>query len=149
MSLPLTPAWVPVAAPFSVSAHSSAVWQTAVAWIAGPALIKIEVSRTDTWRYSDLATVRGCSADGDRNSAYDSKRCLFSGAPVGALIGKIGGSTSDKDTSTDFAVGCYCIHLVPDGTGGPLFLAMNDLWEGVAEYSGSLQVMVSVAPVPV
>jgi hypothetical protein len=53
--------------------------------------------------------------------------------PIGALIGRIGGSTSDQGLDGGatpsrilFSVGRFCVIMVPPAPTGALFLGIND-----------------------
>jgi hypothetical protein len=61
--------------------------------------------------------------------------CLLHTAPIGALIGKFGGSTGDARDPKPFIVGRHCIVRVPD-EGGPLYLTINDTPDGMANNVG-------------
>jgi len=94
------------------------------------------------WAYS-TNFANPCSANGDLNAVIDSKKCIHEKSPVGALIGKIGGSAADKDV-TVFTVGEFCVHKIEDQTAGPLFLTINDTWNGFEDNAGELTVIVYV-----
>jgi hypothetical protein len=93
------------------------------------------------WSY---APERKCTADGDPRAPLNPATCLFTDAPPGALIAKIGGSTAGKTDGTKlFVVGSYCVVELDDKTKGPLYLAMNNDPMSSLERSGSLQVTIS------
>lgn len=121
-------------------------------------LMKIEVlvdlarnpPTAGTWTPQDFANA--CTADGDITGVALGARQspgtpLIASAPIGALIGRIGGSTADQtlDNGTPparigFAVGRICILSVPDKPVGALFLGVNDAATRMAGLTGSLVV---------
>jgi hypothetical protein len=94
-----------------------------------------------TWSY---ASERKCTADGDPKAPFNPAVCLFTDAPPGALIAKIGGSTAGRaDGAKVFVVGSYCVFELDEKTKGPLFLTMNSDPMSSLEKTGSLQVTIS------
>ncbi|HWT05046.1 MAG TPA: hypothetical protein VN224_04770 [Xanthomonadales bacterium] len=68
-------------------------------------------------------------------------RCLCDKAPVGALIGKLGGSTAGAADGAVFVVGSSCIVKVGDDDA-PLYLTINDEESGMSNNQGSLKVKI-------
>ncbi len=69
--------------------------------------------------------------------------CLSQDGQVGALIGKIGGSSAAvKNISSAFVVGSFCVLEVAATSAGALFLTINDVPAGMADNSGSLLVSI-------
>jgi len=138
----IKPNWTKIAE-LQVSAQPSdgGIWQCACQYVQGPALLKIEAG--GEWSYSTALT-KGCSPNGDLGSALEPKNCVHEKSPVGALIGRIGGGISDKDATSVFSVGTLCIRKLTTEVG-PLFLAINDMWNGFGDNNGSLTVTVSLA----
>ena len=97
------------------------------------------------WKY---AKTNACKADGDLLSMIDGARTLLGTGPVGALIGKIGGSSAGaKDGAALFLVGRYlCIETKPEWKGS-LYLTINDEITGFANNDGSIDVNVTAEPV--
>jgi hypothetical protein len=99
------------------------------------------------WRPKDFPA-DGCSADGDyENKQSTTGTPLVASAPRGALIGRIGGSTADQtpDANTApnrilFAVGRYCVLMVPQSPAGALFLGVNDSPDRMGNVANNLYV---------
>jgi len=151
--------WIDIGA-VQVAAQPVGLWTLAQDFVPGGRLLRISVLAHDhenqpverTWK--PAATLEcgpdGILADTPRTSL------LCTSALYGALIGKIGGATSDVPDLTPnappyankrvFAAGSEVI--VPLGTsdGGPLFLTMNDSPEGFAMHSGELLVRLQYYP---
>ncbi len=68
--------------------------------------------------------------------------CLSQDALVGALIGKLGGSSASVKNSNAFVVGSYCVLEVAETSKGPLYLTINDLPAGMGDNSGKLLVSI-------
>jgi hypothetical protein len=118
-------------------------------------LIKIEVvvngtanpAIPGTWKpdgYKD-----DCSADGDFTSVQPRPNPVMPGVPIGALIGRIGGSTSDQGLDGGvtpsrilFSVGRFCVIMVPPAPTGALFLGINDRPELMGKVQNQLIVNV-------
>jgi hypothetical protein len=93
-----------------------------------------------------------CSADGDfsgtaRRPVPTTGTPLVASAPLGALIGRIGGSTADQTLDTTqnpsrlvFSVGRKCVFKVPATPIGSLFLGVNDDPTRMANVQGRLMV---------
>lgn len=114
------------------------VWQLACPYVESPVLLKIEAQ--GKWNYSPQFA-RPCSPNGDLLSPFDPKRCIHDKSPVGALIGRIGGSIADKDATFAFTVGSFFVRKLEKGAG-PLFLAMNDLWNGFGDNENEIGVKI-------
>ncbi len=125
-------------------------------YIAGPVKLKIEVTEPDAlWQF---AADQYCTASG---ATRNDVAALLPSAPVGALIGKLGGGTADFPPPPIaptqpaalptgiklFAVGAYAVIDVKDADSGPLFLTMNDTLAGFANHRGKMKIKVSLAPV--
>jgi len=84
-----------------------------------------------TGRWRPLNGLPECGPDGLDGVSYDSDRLVMAEAPVGALIGRFGGSSasfkSAEGAEKPFAVGRHCVVRVPAGGVGPLFLGFNVL----------------------
>jgi hypothetical protein len=128
-------------------------WTLAEDYILGPIKLKIEVVNPDAVWQSFAET--SCKAGGSiRNDAA----ALLPVAPIGALIGKLGGSTADLPVAIGstaptmppgvrlFAVGTFAVIEVAKTDSGPLFLTMNDTLAGFAGHRGTMKIRVSLAP---
>lgn len=142
----IAPTWNSLVKDIKVEAASNSLWQKAFDWIAGPILLRFNAQ--GTWRYTSAPSMRPCTADGDLLSPIDSSRCIWTKAPVGALLGRIGGSTADKETNSIFVIGSYCVVAVDKNKEGPLFLTINDLWNGLSDNSEALLVDIDWATDP-
>lgn len=123
-----------------IKAKPEGIWTPAYEYVRAPALLKIEAS-DDEWEY---APGKKCKADGDRNSLLHSQDLIAPGAPAGALIAKVGGSTAGINDGRIFVVGKLC--LLQLDQSGPLFLTVNDQVSGLESNSGSIKVKISLVP---
>jgi hypothetical protein len=137
------PTWNPLGAPFKVPAKSEHLWTQTAIFIEGPILLKFVAN--GKWSYS-TKFAGDCSADGDWSSAIPVKRCVSNKAPVGSLIGKIGGSIADPGGDTVFLVGSFCVLEIGPEKRGPLYLTMNDIMDRANDNEGELEVLVQFAP---
>jgi hypothetical protein len=136
------PSWTELANNIIISANpDDGIWQRACDYVEGPGLLKIEA--TGTWKYLNIEP-QPCSPNGDRESTLDDENNIHGKSPRGALIGRIGGSIADRDTASVFAVGSFCVRKL-DKEAGPLFLTINDAWNGFDDNDGELTVKVSFA----
>jgi hypothetical protein len=133
------PSWTELSEATIKARPEDGVWQQALPYVEGPGLLKIEA--TGQWVYA-AQFARPCSANGDLLSPLDPKRCIHEKSPVGALIGRIGGSIADKDTAAIFVVGTLCVRKLEKDTAGPLFFAINDMWNGFGDNSGELKIKI-------
>lgn len=70
--------------------------------------------------------VRPCGPDGHAGLFLADSRLLVTSSPPGALVGKFGGSTAGRETSSSaFAIGSRCIVPMPEKRPVPLFIAVN------------------------
>jgi hypothetical protein len=131
------------AAPIDVPAKPSAgVWTKAIDYVEGGTILKLEVGTANSsWHYGDEDQ---CGPDGDVASIVLRSKCLLASAPVGALIGKIGGSTAGSADGAVFVVGSFCIVKV-GADGGPLYLTINDQENGMSNNRDTMNVTVSRA----
>jgi hypothetical protein len=120
----LEPVWMPLVLKTDiVPAKPIALWTLVCGYVKGPAKLKIEAS--GTWEYSPAKL---CGPDGIRSSGFLAD-ALIASAPIGVLIGKIGGSAAEKPVdgkSLSFVVGSYTVIALDEKTEGALFLTMND-----------------------
>lgn len=129
-------------------------WTMAEDYILGPVKLKIEVVDPEAvWQFAAEAY---CKAHG---TIRNDLGALLPAAPIGALIGKLGGGTADVPAPAAtgsqpvapagmklFAVGTYAVIQVGKDDSGALFLTMNDTLAGFASHRGSMKVRVSLAP---
>jgi hypothetical protein len=120
-----------------VPAKPSGLWTLAWDYVAGPK--KLKLVATGTWNYADKSP---CTADGNLITAIDKSKCLYADAPVGALIAKLGGSSSGIKDGEIFVVGQLCIKDLSDSSKGGLFLTINDELANFADNSGDIDVTI-------
>jgi hypothetical protein len=128
---------------FEVKAKPAGLWTIALEHVSGPVRLKLVVDPpSQEWQYSKVP-LRKCKADGDLLSHMPSQACICPDAPVGALIGKLGGSSSGaaKDGTT-FVVGSFCVFVVGKDAEGPLFLTINDDRSGFDDNDLSVKVKI-------
>jgi hypothetical protein len=128
---------------FNVKARpEDSIWQLVYPFVQGPGLLKFEAS--GKWKYSDFADP--CSANGDLDSPLDNRGCVDEKSPLGALIGRIGGSIAASDGV--FIVGTVCVRKLGNDVAGPLFLAINDKRNGFGDNADELVVEIKYARDP-
>lgn len=93
-----------------------------------------------------------CGPDGFAGLAPDPKELILPTCLIGALIGKLGGSSAGLDapapapegkppiSSGAFAIGTGCLVTIPAGTHGPLFIGINSRARPIALTGLRLQV---------
>ncbi|MGA2736729.1 MAG: hypothetical protein ABSG65_04685 [Bryobacteraceae bacterium] len=98
------------------------IWTLACGYVKGP--VKLKIQANGTWDYSPMKT---CGPDGARSAGFLAD-ALVPSAPLGALIGKIGGSPAEKPDarSVSFVAGSYSVVILDDKAEGALFFSMND-----------------------
>lgn len=114
------------------------LWTMVRTQISGPAVIRIEARG----RWKPASGLPECGPDGLRHWAYGRDLLLTRKAPLGALIGKFGGSSSSIDETEIFVVGNVAVLQVDKATG-PLFLTMNGASSHFQDHSGELIVTLS------
>lgn len=119
------------------------LWTRVCDYVAGP--LKLKFVAEGDWRYTTKVAGR-CTANGDPSSPMSATRCLKTDAPVGALIGKIGGSIAGKADGTVFLVGAFCTLEIDDKVKGALYLTINDEETGFDDNDGALNVSIDQAP---
>ena len=117
------------------------LWTLVHEYVKGPAKLRIQAS--GTWNYSGSTS---CGADGARKAGF-AQDSLNASAPLGALIGKIGGSPADRPDSRAFVfvAGSYAVVVFDDKVEGAFYLTMNDQISHFEEHSGSIKVKVEQA----
>ena len=138
--------WVILKDNVKVEARPAGLWTVALEWLDGPAILKFEAG-DEEWFYSE-SDVSKTRADGHLTSLLAAKGCLLQSAPVGALIGKIGGSSASATDGTLFTVGKFTL-LEIDKSKGPLYLTINDEPGGFANNRGAITVKISSRSAPV
>lgn len=134
-----------------VQANGDTLWTLALAYVSGPAKVRITANAASKWKMGS----EECGPGGVRDGLFDG---MLPTAPRGALIGKLGGSDSDcpaflrtSDTTAIpamtgvFAVGTYCVLDVKATESGALFLTANNKVAAFKDHSGAIEVKVAVA----
>jgi hypothetical protein len=152
------PTWRLIVEKKSVPDPANVAWTPVLDYAIPGKLLKIVVVNQNgdpdparTWQPKDFAGA--CSADGDLEGKLGPKlpgSALFSSAPRGALIGRIAGSTAENvleaapsgtnPSRLTFAVGRFCVLLVPTSPVGALYLAVNDSPERMGAVTNPLLV---------
>ena len=132
------PTWIQVQE-ITVPAQPQGIWTWAFDYVAGPAVIKI--TARDMWSYSPAAR---CGPDGDLEALISDRNTILAGAPVGALLVKIGGSTAGTGDGMVRVAGTSAVLQIDEKTSGPIFLTINDEVTGLSDNSGHLQVTLSI-----
>jgi hypothetical protein len=124
-----------------VPAKPDALWTLIHDYLRGPC--KLKMTATGVWNY---ASSKECGPDGLRDSGFPADG-LNSSAPLGALIGKIGGSPADKPDARafTFVAGSYVVFSLDEKTEGALYLTMNDQPGHFDEHSGEIEVAIEEA----
>lgn len=131
--------WTRLTTGFTVPAKPRGLWTLVLDYVDAPATLKIVAADDATWSYTPGIW---CDADGDLTAMIARARCLLEKGPVGALIGKLGGSTAGSDDGTLFLAGQSCVVNVAQGNGGPLYLTINDEITGLGNNAGTISVEV-------
>lgn len=132
--------WVVLKDNVKVKARPDGVWTLALEWVNGPAVLKFEAGGEE-WFYAEPDSSKA-TADGHLASLLAPKNCLLPTAPVGALIGKIGGSSAGAADGTVFVVGKFCLIEI-DKSKGPVYLTINDELTGFGNNRGEISVKIS------
>ena len=129
-----------VASDVIIPAKPAGLWTPTELYVVGPKILKIVAH--GRWKYAPTSVDYG--ADGDLESLVARSRCLAPEAPVGALIGKIGGSSAGTADAKPFVVGSTFMATIAADQSGLLFLTINDEFSGMENNSGELRITVSL-----
>lgn len=146
----MQPVWRLLIPDFDVPAKPEGLWTQVLDYVGPSRKLRIMASGTWVWQEPTArASTPAKSADEKRECGPDgdpemppSTDALSQDALIGALIGKIGGSSAAIKNTNSFAVGRHCVVEVTDTTKGPLYLTINDVPGGMANNSGALKVSV-------
>ena len=117
------------------------IWTPVLDYVTGPVVLRITAS--GTWR--PVGGLDACGGDGYRRWAFGRDALLTKKAPLGALIGKFGGSNAGGTDDGDiFPVGTHAVLTVEKPTG-PLYLTINDAPGAFDDNSGDIEVVVEQA----
>lgn len=140
--------WTQIASA-KIPAEPDGVWTLAAEWIESPCLLKIVA--TGKWHYRESpgdTEDSSCGPDGEQSALVPEAARIAPAVPAGAIIGKLGGSTTDGDGAAPFPVGTHCVMKVAPEQAGPLYLTINDSLAGLGDNRGELEVTISIAPPP-
>jgi len=155
------PTWRKIIERKKIPEELGIAWTRVLDYVTPGKLMKIEVVIDEKanppikgkWKPADFQSE--CAADGDYSGTEPVGKAqrtdaLLSSAPLGALIGRIGGSTADKSIDTPtapatpsrlvFSVGRHCVFLVPTTPTGALYLCVNDNAPNMVKVSSDLLV---------
>ena len=132
--------WQEIARESVPARPSNGIWTAIIDYVTGPVILKI----TSSGEWQPVDDLQACSADGLRHWAFGRDSLLTKKAPLGALIGKLGGSNIATDEADIFLVGTATVVTI-DRPAGPLYLTINDAPSFFDDNSGELQVLVEQA----
>jgi hypothetical protein len=127
--------WAETKSGIAVAARPTGTWTLGVEY----------VKAVGKWAYG---AGKECGPDGDLNALLSADQALLPGAPVGALIVKIGGSTAGAKDGTLHVAGSSALVALDANTFGPVYLTINDHATGLADNTGEVKVTISIAPQP-
>jgi len=136
--------WTAVGEKYQIPARPDGLWTKVCDLVEGP--LKLRLEAKGEWEFSK----KRCGPDGSVKEGLVTD-ALVPWAPVGALVGKVGGSTADKPDLARlgvffvFAVGSYCVVILESTVRGALFLTMNDVMAGFDGHTGAIEVAISEA----
>lgn len=114
------------------------IWTLVRTYVSGPTILRLEA--TGAWRPD--ADLPSCTADGLRHWAYGREMLLTKKAPLGALIGKFGGSSCAAEDTDVFVIGSVTV-LTIEKAVGPLYMTINDAPNHFDDNEGELTVRIS------
>ena len=113
------------------------LWTPIIDYVTGPLILRIGARG----KWSPVESLPGCSPDGFQDWFYGRDWLLTKSAPLGALIGKIGGSNNSTNDADIFVVGSYAVITIDKQTG-PLYLTINDAPSFLSDNSGAIEVAI-------
>jgi hypothetical protein len=86
-------------------------------------------------KWTAMAGLSACGPDGLIGQSFPDDRLILSDCSVGALIGRIGGSSATLKGPTapeggetkPFPIGCQTVAKLPDNSTGPIYFGFNIL----------------------
>jgi hypothetical protein len=121
---------------------ASGLWTLVRSYLSSPQIIRIGAEGS----WTAASGLPSCGPDGLPHWAFGRDALLFKKAPLGALIGKIGGSIAGVDDRDVFLVGSASV-LTIDKSAGPLFLTINDAPGFFEDNTGALTVAIALLAV--
>jgi hypothetical protein len=130
--------WTQLGQPFTrFNVTVSDPWMLALEMLQGAT--HLQITATGTWVMMD-GLVAACGPNGLAGLPIQPDRLIIADCPLGALIGKFGGSAATLSSASAtgssapalaegraFGIGTYCVTKIPDGFIGPLLLGFNSL----------------------
>ena len=86
-----------------------------------------------------------CEPDGFLGLPLPCEQLQVATAPLGALLGKLGGSSADQKDGTVFTIGRFAMTTVPEKTPSALFITVNTLKGARIERLERLELIVEAA----
>lgn len=110
----------------------AAAWTVALEAL-DPALKYVRFKAAGKW--TAMAGLPTCGPDGLIGQSFPDDRLILTDCSVGALIGRIGGSsatlkgptTPDGGETKPFPIGCETVVKLPDNATGPIYFGFNIL----------------------
>ncbi len=121
---------------------TTGVWTNIVDYIQGPRRLKFTAQ--GNWMFAKGS--KQTTADGDLSVTANPNAMIVAAAPIGSLVGKIGGSTAGKADGTTYVIGSYCVLDLTEAKGGAPFLTVNDEAVALANNQGEIEVTIYDAP---
>jgi hypothetical protein len=113
--------WQPIVTFNNSNVDLPAVWFKVADHVSAGKVLKF--SATGQWSFlPDLG--KKCGPDGFLGFPLPYEKLLVPTTPLGALIGKLGGSTADQKDGTLFTIGSFTVVVAPDKSG-PLYIGIN------------------------
>jgi hypothetical protein len=87
-------------------------------------------------KWTAMGGLSPCGPDGLVGQSFPDDRLIVSDCAVGALIGRVGGSSATLKGSSSapeagetksFPIGCHTVVKLPDNTTGPIYISFNIL----------------------
>jgi hypothetical protein len=100
-----------------VPSRPAGIWTLALPWV--PAGTRLRIESSGKWKYDDTTM---CGPDGD--ATRPNTGALVEQAALGAVVGKLGGSSAGLKDGTTFVVGSFTVYDTGQNSG-PLFLTIN------------------------
>lgn len=126
----------------TVKAKPDGTWTFVDVLWSAPLRLQFAAAAGQKWNYSASGQ---CTADGDPQSLIDPARTILGSGPVGAIIGKIGGSSAGaSDGAATFLVGSRCAFETKADWRGILYLTINDEPRGMGNNSGEIEVVIDI-----
>jgi hypothetical protein len=113
------------------------LWTPVIDYVTGPLILRIGAE--GVWK--PVESLPACTADGFKEWFFGRDWLLTKNAPLGALIGKIGGSNISTSDADIFLIGSYAVITVDNRTG-PLYLTINDAPPFFSDNSGEIKVTI-------